>query len=127
MPRRHISYQEFLACSISEPSETNHPSITQLRRFRQLHGVPPSICCTLWRRIWPQLSPFTKPKHLLWALRFLKSYNTEAVNADVFNVTETTTRSWIWNIVELLADINLVRHYILYFLRCHYQFLNARF
>ena len=45
----------------------------------------------------------TKPKHLLWALTFLKTYETEPLMARKFHCTRPTVRKYIWPIVEEIS------------------------
>lgn len=99
-----VFLSEFSSALVDETS----PSETELRRFRQIYGVTPNICTILWRKLHPKFSASTCPKHLLWALRFLKCYGTEEINADAEGCTEKTFRTWCWKIVILLADIDLV-------------------
>jgi hypothetical protein len=51
-------------------------------RFAALFGVNPLLCSLVWRRIYRArhgTMPRATPKHLLWALMFLKTYETEAL------------------------------------------------
>ena len=49
--------------------------------------------------------------HLLWALMFLKCYNTVDYNASVVNVDRKTFRKWCWAIIHSLANLTVVRFY----------------
>jgi hypothetical protein len=48
------------------------------------------------------------PVHLLWALMFLKQYNTEEVTASMAGCDKKTFRLWCWLVVRVLADMELV-------------------
>ena len=48
-------------------------------------------------------------KHLLWALYFLKLYNPEKVSAVACGVDEKTYRKWLWEVLEVLGELDLVR------------------
>ena len=44
--------------------------------------------------------------HMLYALTFLRRYNTEDVNVSVFGVDEKTFRNWCWFFIEGLANLD---------------------
>ena len=46
-----------------------------------------------------------KPKHLLWALIFLKTYNAESSLAVAIGVDEKTLRKWIFIIIYAISDL----------------------
>lgn len=79
-----------------------------LRRFKGLFGLSPNICEIVWEKIKNQLPNSFEPSHLLWALLFLKCYNTEHVNHAIIGANEKTFRNRIWVIIEKLALINVV-------------------
>lgn len=86
-------------------------TMTGYRKFRSFFGVSPNVCAVTWKLIQnkPQGS---EPKHLLWCLLFLKTYNTEHVNASIAEVDEKTFREWTWKFVALLARLNVVSNII---------------
>ena len=47
-------------------------------------------------------------KHLLWALYFLKTYQPEAYTANRCQVDENTYRKWLWIVLDLLGELDLV-------------------
>ena len=47
-----------------------------------------------------------KPVYLLWALLFLKCYNTNTRNAAITGVDEKTFRHWSWIFVEAIANLD---------------------
>jgi hypothetical protein len=71
------------------------------RDFRALFGVGPGVVCQLWQRC--SFPPKTMPKHLLWALLFLKTYATEPVLCSIVGTTRKTFRKWSWPIVKAIA------------------------
>ena len=77
------------------------------RRFRAHFGCSPDVCSDIWEKIsrsTPGLSrEGAMPKHLLWALNFLKSYDTEDILAARFGTTRVTLRKWIWFIVRRIS------------------------
>jgi len=50
-----------------------------------------------------------KPKNLLWSFLFLKTYPTEHVLAAMTQSDEKTARKWIWEMLEQIALIPMVR------------------
>lgn len=79
-----------------------------LRRFKALLGVTPLVCSVAWKKLSAKLPEKAKPRHLLWALLFLKVYATEHCNRALTGVDEKTFRLWSWRFVYLLASINIV-------------------
>lgn len=90
MPPRPLTASVFLFESSSVVAHATCPSDNEMRRFRQIYGVTPNNCAIFWRRKFPTFSILTHHKQLLWALRSLKSYRTEAVNTDAEACTEKT-------------------------------------
>lgn len=86
---------------------TENSSMTGYRRFRTFFGISPELCAILWNRI-PDKRPGSEPKHLLWAMMFLKNYHKEHVSAAIVGVDEKTLRLWVWRFVELLSELNVV-------------------
>jgi hypothetical protein len=73
-----------------------------------LIGTSFEVCSELWNLINPlvTISPDAKPKHLLWALLFLKNYCIEKINARlVGGVDAKTFRKWSWLFVEGVAKL----------------------
>jgi hypothetical protein len=78
----------------------------------------------LWKRILQKnrgsMPRGASPKHLLWALHFLKDYGMEAVLTTFLMADEKTIRKWVWYMVEAIAsmDDDVVSTKIR--CRCHY-------
>ena len=79
--------------------------VKEERTFRALFGTSADVCSILWdycavhkRR--PKRG--MKPKHLLWALHFLKSYGTEDVLAQWADTTRKTWRKWVWIVLRIV-------------------------
>jgi hypothetical protein len=53
------------------------------------------------------------PKHLLWALFFLKVYTTENVAAVIMCCDEKTIRLWSWVMVGAIAGLDCVSSFCL--------------
>ena len=56
---------------------------------------------------------------------FLKQYNTKFVNAAVVGCDEKTFRSWVWNIVECLSDMDVVSNTILFAVAMKHRILTT--
>lgn len=80
-----------------------------LRRFKATFGVSVSICSMSWQKIKPNLFHDFTEVHFLWALHFLKCYNTENVNRSFAKCDEKTFRTRVWKVVEELSCMNVVR------------------
>lgn len=83
------------------------------RIFKCFYGVSPNVCSAVWR-MFQNTPPNAEPKHLLWALLFLKRYNTEHINAAIVGTSEKTFREWAWELIDMLAELSVVIKYILY-------------
>lgn len=79
-----------------------------LRRFKTFYGVSPKICCILWTLLETRDPESCEPKHLFWTLHFLKQYHTETVNRAIFKTDEKTFRKYVWLLIDLLADLEVV-------------------
>ena len=78
------------------------------RRWMGKFGAMPMICCLLWNRIDPfeTMPDGVHKKHLLWALLFLRVYDTEENNAqNVGREDEKTYRVWSFCFVEAISCI----------------------
>lgn len=85
----------------------NNSPLTNLRIFREFYGVSPDVCAVAWNLIKDKHSSI-QTKHLLWTLLFLKRYNTEHINSTLVEVDEKTFRLWIWTIIDLLSNLDVV-------------------
>lgn len=97
-----------LAVSLVSTLSTNVSMDTKEKRFKAVFGVKHDICVRLWTLCLPLLPEGVRPVHLLWALYFLKQYNTECVNAAFANCDEKTFRTWCWVVIDVLAGLELV-------------------
>jgi len=82
------------------------------RRFSSAFGVKAYVCPAIWNML--ESSDVIKvenrhPKHLLWALMFLKVYASEDVLAALAGVHVNTLRKWLWIYVKAVAKLNVVR------------------
>lgn len=79
-----------------------------MRKFKAFFGVSPKICELVWDQIQNKLENDSHPKHLLWALLFLKQYNTETTNSVLIKADEKTIRKYIWNFIHLISELQVV-------------------
>lgn len=85
------------------------------RRHNEMFGCSPFLCSLLWAFMVDggHVTPRSGlcPIHLLWALMFLKLYCTESVFAALCGCNEKTFRKWIWKVIIIIAELDVVRIY----------------
>ena len=88
----------------SEAAQSDRSHATQNQHFKALCGVHPTVCVFVWGELkWSILvKDACKPKHLLWALIFLKTYTTESSLAVAIGVDEKTL---IFIIIYAISDL----------------------
>jgi hypothetical protein len=75
------------------------------RRFRANFGVGPVVCNVAWKMLRDNgQTNGAEPKHLLYALKWLKIYGTESVLAGDLRIDEKTLRKWVWRFVYCLSN-----------------------
>ena len=90
------------------------------RRFREFFGISVVVAKSVWRRL-SSISqiPFGgEPKHMLWALLFMKVYPKEGVMCKLINVKDPKTfRGRVKDFIEAIADLesDVVSHYFLFY------------
>jgi hypothetical protein len=91
------------------------------RHFREFFGANISIMSMVWDMLTANgLRPKkSRPKHLLWALYFLKVYPKQSpgcldVGASTGAVNPKTMRKWVWQFIENIADLvdNVVSKFV---------------
>lgn len=82
-----------------------------IRDFVSLFGVSPMVCAAIYNHMCGRPAPPSPPVsliHLLWALSFLKTYQTEAVQIGMVAgggaVSRRTYRKRVWQVLERLAS-----------------------
>lgn len=96
----------FLGCSFIKHESASR--IVGLRRFKANFGISPKVCAEAWVEIKKKLPHDFKIMHLLWALHFLKCYNTENVNHVFANCDEKTFRHRTREVIMKLASMEIV-------------------
>jgi hypothetical protein len=102
--------QQMLGCNMEGSG------VAFLRRFKAHFGVSPFIASCIWNRMLDENTlPTLKarpmmPKHLLWALMFLKLYSTEEVLCRKCGTTEKTFRRRVWLMLCSIATLDVVSY-----------------
>eukprot|EP00733_Pompholyxophrys_punicea_P002305 Pompholyxophrys_punicea_v1_NODE_1692_length_590_cov_1.358879.p1 type:complete len:127 gc:universal NODE_1692_length_590_cov_1.358879:147-527(+) len=82
------------------------------RRFMSYFGVSLAMAVVIWKTLdeggFLQKFRRPQPKHLLWALMFLKVYAKETVHARMADCHENTLRAWVWKFVEAISELDVV-------------------
>ena len=81
----------------------------QYRKYSTLLGLSPFSTNLLWSVL--DKPKGLKPVHLLWTLLFLRMYPTQEVLLSYLQVDTKTARKWIWMVVDLLADLDMVHSF----------------
>ena len=98
-----------------------------------LIGTTYNVCSEIWNLIRPgERDEFAggQPKHLFWALLFLKSYATESILTRVVGgVDKKTFRKWTWLFLGGISDLKtrvVSITYLLLLLKCYSHFLSSQ-
>ena len=99
---------EFRDIGLKLIDSTSKSVTIQDRRFRSHFGLNWVQASIVWQGVYPDVLNYyarKKPpkKHLFFALRFLKTYDTEMNGASFFKCDEKTLRNWTWKYVEAIA------------------------
>lgn len=98
---------ESMAVVARETLEKTHNSAKEEdKMFRRFFGAPIAIVADIWNRLDGNIEKSSKPKHLLWALVFLKVYSTEDVHCRIVGWPDPKTFwKWSWYFIEKMADL----------------------
>ena len=90
----------------------NAAASTEIRAFRETFGTSLLIVSKVWSMLWEEdiLPEGGHPKHLLWALHFLKVYPLQApgcaaVGASGGAVDPKTHHKWVWAFIDAIAEL----------------------
>jgi len=77
------------------------------RTFRACFGASSEIVAEIWGRIEDTIDePGAKPKHLLWALVFMKVYSTEEIHRSIVGwPSPKKFRKWSWYFIRKICDL----------------------
>jgi hypothetical protein len=104
--------------------KNGEPTTTDDREFRSQFGVNWHVC----EHIWSLLDDYGKyrgcrePKHLLWALLFLKVYGNETTHASIVFTSPKTFRKWAWNVIEELSELSVLKVRSCFFIKNNHSF-----
>jgi hypothetical protein len=73
------------------------------RKFLSFFGLTPMNCYRMWQLVGDDKCD---PKHLLWALMFLRMYLQEDVICTIVGESKNTVRKWTWRLIEKIAEID---------------------
>ena len=78
----------------------------EMIRFNSTFGTTPEVCALLWNLTCRDIEESgAKPKHLLWALCFLREYGTEVQLAMKVGSSEKNLRKWVRIMVTMIASL----------------------
>ena len=81
------------------------PTDHQERQFRSQFGISWFICEDIWNMLdQHKFNRNREPKHLLWALLFVKVYGNEATHCKMVGTSPKTFRKWVWQTLTEIAD-----------------------
>ena len=123
LPRYKLRSTSLMRCAREiwgRDSSTERAQTVEERRFRELFGVSAMVAISVWRRLsrTSQIPFGGEPKHLLWALLFMKVYPKEMVMCKLINVKNPKTcRGRVKDYIEAMADLesDVVSHYFLFY------------
>ena len=75
------------------------------KAFQDAFGISPRMCCVVWDRCHLGQVDSILPKHLLWALCFLKVYAMQRVLVIMMgNPYRQVFHGWVWVVLKAIAD-----------------------
>jgi hypothetical protein len=80
-------------------------------KFNRLFGIKSTVTALVWNVIEHRGLVTDRnrcPKHLLWALLFMKNYQTESVATSMCKCDGKTFRKWVWLYVGYLSNLDMV-------------------
>lgn len=92
---------EAIGCEIATKDATK---ILSQRQFSAMYGRTPDEAYELWEMCGPDILPKTYPKHLFWALMFMKLYLTFDAMGILLDTSLPTLQKWIWKWIEAIAS-----------------------
>jgi len=72
--------------------------------FMSMFGTTPAVCASTWNLL--DLPPDAEPKHLLWALFFVKQHPKWAVIGKVTGASKPTFKKWAWFFIIKVHDLH---------------------
>jgi hypothetical protein len=107
MPISKEALNQIAKQTLCWPNERKWDSKDSNNRFRSCFGASIGVVLDIWNRVEPILDQRgAEPKHLLWALVFLKVYSTEEIHCSIVGWPHCHTfRKWSWYFIQKIADL----------------------
>ena len=111
LPRYKLRSTSLMRCAREiwgRDSSTERAQMVEDRRFREFFGVSAMVAISVWRRLsrTSQIPFGGEPKHLLWALLFMKVYPTEGIMCKLIGIKcPKTFRGRVKDFIEAIADL----------------------
>ena len=89
-------------------AKREHRTAVAVERFKAFFKVHPRRCAEIFaliRNKMPQSRRNMHPKHLLWTLHFMLTYDIERRIAPKLGTNRNTLREWIWPIMIAIASL----------------------
>jgi hypothetical protein len=96
---------DVLAAQVASRSEDVHVKPLDDRVIKAFYGTNAAVMSDLWERCRRPCK--TEPKHLLWALMYMKLYCPEDVMAILCSTSKNTLSKWVWLWIEAIADLSV--------------------
>ena len=109
-----MTAKQFLQLGMELAGFNRHQKISERTcrmRFAAWFCCTPEACSSCWNDLRTskiddvRLSESADPKHFMIALKFMKSYDTEAALAGTFECDEKTVRKWVWFYIEKISAL----------------------
>ena len=101
-----IMFMQLAAATFVKNLTKKKSETEKLNTYQAHFGVSPEVTSKLWDLINNNEGKDLKvrPTHLLWALFFLKSYDTEETMSSRIDVSRKTVRKWLEEVLLRLHD-----------------------
>ena len=87
---------------------TTRDSSVDDRTYKAFFGVSAGIVAECWEAIECSLPKGKHPKHILWALLFMKLYLPEDATIAILGTSKPTMRKWVWTVIRAIAGTDII-------------------
>ena len=97
-----------LGLSTMAPKYRGRSRTPMLRKFSSFFGAKPLVLAVLWDMLldWTRARRTCSPKHLLWCMHWMTTYNSLESVASRFNVCEKTFGDWSWWMLTGISSLS---------------------
>lgn len=100
----NFTNETFLEVAQRDIIRRRYPRLLDELLFKRMFGVVAAICASIYPMIWTNLRTCNgfqtiEPKHLLWALYWMKHYTSESAISNMVATSAKTLRKWVKKIV----------------------------